>query len=185
MGAAPCLYVVFFYNLWQLNAGAKVQTYEVILCTSFLIALLEALRRVLGISLTFVMLFFILHPMLCDYLPGLLTCKGYSYSRVMEQFFRPASGIFGAEVEIASTVVIRLPAVRPSARLFGSRRHTDGHHALGRGPVQRRNSQGSVRLERPLRNGFGQSFCECCHHRHVHRADDEIGRLPGRNSQGR
>lgn len=106
LGIVPCLYVVFFYDLWQLNAGAQAQTYEILLCTSFVIALLEALRRVLGLSLTLVTLFFILHPMFCDYLPGILTCRGYSYERVMAQFFRPSHGIFGAEVEIASTVVI-------------------------------------------------------------------------------
>lgn len=106
LGIAPCAYVIFFYDLWQQNAGAQAQTYEIILCASFVIALLEALRRVLGISLTFVTLFFILHPMFCDYLPGVLTCRGYSFERVMAQFFRPANGIFGAEVDIASTVVI-------------------------------------------------------------------------------
>ncbi len=106
MGVLPCLYIVFFYDLWQYNAGTHARSYEIVLCTFFVIALLEALRRVLGVSLLLTTLFFILHPMFCHNLPGLLCCRGYSFEKVMSQFFRPTQGIFGPEVEIASTIVI-------------------------------------------------------------------------------
>ncbi len=106
MGVLPCLYIVLFYDLWQYNAGTHARSYEVILCTFFVISLLEALRRVLGLSLLLTTLFFILHPMFCHNLPSILCCRGYSFERVMSQFFRPSQGIFGPEVEIASTIVI-------------------------------------------------------------------------------
>lgn len=106
MGVLPCLYIVFFYDLWQYNAGTQARSYEIILCTFFVVALLEALRRVLGISLLITTLFFILHPMFCQNLPSVLCCRGYSFEKVMSQFFRPSQGIFGPEVEVASTIVI-------------------------------------------------------------------------------
>lgn len=106
MGITPCLYIVFFYDLWQYNAGVETQSYEIVLATCFVIVLLEALRRVVGISLLVTTLFFIVHPMVCDNLPSILCCRGYSFGRIMSQFFRPSQGLLGPEVEIASTIVI-------------------------------------------------------------------------------
>ena len=106
MGVIPCLYIVFFYDLWQYNAGVKTQSHEIVLATCFVIVLLEALRRVVGLSLLITTLFFVVHPMVCDNLPSILCCRGYSFERVMSQFFRPSQGLLGPEVEIASTIVI-------------------------------------------------------------------------------
>jgi TRAP transporter 4TM/12TM fusion protein len=105
-GVIPCSYIVFFYDLWQYNAGVQTQGYEIVLATAFVVVLLEALRRVVGMSLVVTTLFFILHPMFCDRLPSILCCRGYSFGRVMGQFFRPSQGLLGPEVEIASTIVI-------------------------------------------------------------------------------
>jgi TRAP transporter 4TM/12TM fusion protein len=107
LGVVPNVYVVFFYDIWQLHAGTSSTLIEVILCIALIVALLEGLRRVLGIALPIVTLFFVIHPLISNYLPGILFGRGYSFERITTQFFLPSGeGIFGMPLEIAATIVI-------------------------------------------------------------------------------
>jgi TRAP transporter 4TM/12TM fusion protein len=107
LGVVPNAYVVIFYDIWQLHAGTSSTLVEVILCMALIVALLEGLRRVLGIALPIVTLFFIIHPLISNYLPGILFGRGYSFERVTTQFFLPSGeGIYGMPLEIAGTIVI-------------------------------------------------------------------------------
>ena len=51
MGVIPCGYLVFFYDLWILHGATTTETYELVFCLALSIALLEALRRAVGIIL--------------------------------------------------------------------------------------------------------------------------------------
>lgn len=102
----PTAYVVLFKEAWDMHGGTKPEDYEVIFCLLLIVALLEGLRRVLGIVLPIIMLFFVLHPLLSNHLPGILFGRGYSLTRITGQFFFAREGIFGMPLHIAATIII-------------------------------------------------------------------------------
>jgi TRAP transporter 4TM/12TM fusion protein len=107
LGVVPNAYVVIFYDSWQSHAGTSSTLVEAVLCIALILALLEGLRRVVGIVLPIVTLFFVIHPFVSNYLPGILFGRGYSLERITTQFFLPSGdGIFGMPLEIAATIVI-------------------------------------------------------------------------------
>ena len=106
MGAVPNAYVVFFHDLWVFHGGSNPTTLEMILLIAVTVALLEGLRRVLGLVLTIVLLFFILHPLFCSYLPGFFSGRGYSLARITTQFYLPPTGLYHIALHIASTIII-------------------------------------------------------------------------------
>lgn len=106
IGALPNLYIVIFYDLWQLHAGTACTRYEITLFIFLVIALLEALRRILGIILPIITLVFIVHPMISDHLPGILFGRGYSLPRITTQFFLPSDGIYAMPLNIAATIIL-------------------------------------------------------------------------------
>jgi TRAP transporter 4TM/12TM fusion protein len=106
MSVVPNAYVVFFYDLWQYHAGTHSTSYELVFLIALFIALLEGLRRVLGIILPILTLCFAIHPLVCNYLPGILFGRGYTFDRVTTQFFLPSDGIYSLPLNISATIVI-------------------------------------------------------------------------------
>jgi TRAP transporter 4TM/12TM fusion protein len=106
MGVIPCGYLVFFYDLWILHGATTTETYELVFCLALSIALLEALRRAVGIILSVLTIFFLLHPLLSAYLPGILFGRGYSLERVGTMVYFQPNGIFSLPLNIAATIVI-------------------------------------------------------------------------------
>ena len=106
MAFVPNAYVFLFYDLCQLHSGTHCTTYEVIFFIALLVALLYGLRRVLGLVLPIITLSFAIHPLICNYLPGILSGRGYSLDRITTQFFLPSDGIFSLPLNIAGTIVI-------------------------------------------------------------------------------
>jgi len=102
----PNAYVVIFYDLWQYHAGTHSTVYELVLFMALFIALLEGLRRVLGIILPILTLCFAVHPLVCNHLPGILFGRGYTFDRVTTQFFLPSDGIYSLPLNISATIVI-------------------------------------------------------------------------------
>lgn len=106
MGVIPNAYVVLFFDTWQLHGGTEPMTYEIIFSMALAIALLEGLRRVLGIVLSILVACFILHPIFSNYLPGLFSGRGYSLSRVGAMMFFPPEGVYSMPLNIAATIVV-------------------------------------------------------------------------------
>lgn len=106
MSVVPNAYVIFFQDQWMLHGGTNIAPIEVILTISVVIALLEGLRRVLGLALTIILLFFIIHPLLSNYMPGFLYGRGYSLERVAGQIFLPPVGIYSMPLSIAATILV-------------------------------------------------------------------------------
>lgn len=106
LGIVPNAYIVIFYDLWQFHAGTACTTYEIVFFIFLIIALLEALRRILGIVLPIITLAFIVQPMISDHLPGILFGRGYSLPRITTQFFLPSDGIYAMPLNIAATIVL-------------------------------------------------------------------------------
>ena len=82
LGVVPCAYVLFFYKDWLLHSASEIQSYELVLAAALVISLLEGLRRAMGLIVTCLTLFFIIHPLLSAHLPGILYGRGYSLERV-------------------------------------------------------------------------------------------------------
>lgn len=106
MSVVPNAYVLCFYDTWQIHGGTEPKTYELVFGIALAIALLEGLRRVMGLVLSFLTLGFLLHPIFSNYLPGLFSGRGYSVARVGGAIFFPPEGIYSTPLNIASTIVI-------------------------------------------------------------------------------
>lgn len=102
----PNVYVFLFNDSWRLHEILGPTTYETAFGVALTFVLLEALRRVFGIVLPLVLLLFLIHPLLSSHLPGILSGKGYSVTRVWGVIYFPPEGIFGMPLSIAGTLVI-------------------------------------------------------------------------------
>jgi TRAP transporter 4TM/12TM fusion protein len=106
MGVVPNAYVALFYDTWILHGGTEAKIFEIVFSLTVTIAILEGLRRVLGIILPIILLGFILHPIFSNYLPGILSGRGYSITRVGEMIYFPPEGVFSMPLNIAATIVV-------------------------------------------------------------------------------
>lgn len=78
------------------------------------VTLLEASRRVIGVTITIIGVVFIVYamagsrgalPWLGEYLPGILEHRGYSIDRIVAQLYLGQEGIFGIPLGVAATFV--------------------------------------------------------------------------------
>ena len=106
MGLVPCFYVALFYNSWIFNSATSTTWYELIFSAALLIALMEGLRRTLGLVLCCVTTFFLLHPLLGDHLPGVFYVRAYSLERVGTMVYMQPDGIFSLPLDIAATILV-------------------------------------------------------------------------------
>ncbi len=106
LGVVPCAYVLFFYKDWLFHSASEIQPYELVLAAALVISLLEGLRRSMGLIVTCLTLFFILHPLLSAYLPSILFGRGYSLERVGAMAYMQPEGVFSLPLNIAATIII-------------------------------------------------------------------------------
>lgn len=102
----PTGYVAFFYDTWQLHGGTASLPYELLFSICLFIALLEGLRRATSMVLSILMLLFVLHPLLCDHLPGILFGRSCSLERVGNMIYFLPNGIFSLPLNIAATTLM-------------------------------------------------------------------------------
>lgn len=106
LGVVPCAYVAIFYKEWLFHSAGEIQSYELVLAGALVISLLEGLRRTMGLIVSCLTVFFILHPLLSAHLPGILYGRGYSLERVGAMAFMQPEGIFSLPLNIAATIII-------------------------------------------------------------------------------
>ena len=106
LGVVPCVYVLFFYKDWLFHSASEIQWYELILAAALVVSLLEGLRRSMGLIVTCLTLFFILHPLLSAHLPSILFGRGYSIERVGAMAYMQPEGVFSLPLNIAATIII-------------------------------------------------------------------------------
>jgi TRAP transporter 4TM/12TM fusion protein len=70
------------------------------------VLLLEASRRVIGLAMPMIAIFFILETMFSNHIPGLFQGRGFSWGSIVKQLYVWDSGIFGIPMYVASTIVI-------------------------------------------------------------------------------
>jgi TRAP transporter 4TM/12TM fusion protein len=100
-------YVVFFHeNILDYGMYGFLDTKGIILSLMLAIPLLEALRRITGIALPIIILFFVCVTLFQKYLPGLLYGRGYPLERLLFSSYVGDAGIFGIPIGIAANIVI-------------------------------------------------------------------------------
>jgi len=107
LALGACLYPVFFFDLYTSHGIALEMTIvEKVFGFAVIILILEGARRVIGLPITVIGLFFAIYPLCCQYFPGVLHGRGYSLDRVTATMYLHSEGILGTAVGIAATVII-------------------------------------------------------------------------------
>jgi len=98
-------YMVIFYEEIQWRAGIP-DIYDKIATMIFLLAILEACRRLVGIILTFITSIFAAYLFFGSYIPGRLGYPGFSYNMITDRMFNATFGFLGSAIGVASTFII-------------------------------------------------------------------------------
>ncbi len=100
-------YVVFFHeNILDYGMYGELDTKGIVLSLMLAIPLLEGLRRITGVALPIIILFFVFVTIFQQYLPGLLYGRGYPLERLLYSSYVGDAGIFGIPIGIAAYIVI-------------------------------------------------------------------------------
>ncbi len=83
----------------------KMTSIEILLGTIFIILLIEACRRMLGISMTVVCLVFIGYAFAGKFLPGILAHRGINFSHMVELQYVSTNGILGTACGVSADTV--------------------------------------------------------------------------------
>ncbi len=101
------LYVIFFNkNLDQYALYGYLDTQGIILASLLSIGVLEAVRRVAGLTLPVMIVSFVLITIFQQFLPGVLYGAGASMDRILYAAYAGESGFFGQPLQIATTVIV-------------------------------------------------------------------------------
>ncbi|MBR0060202.1 MAG: TRAP transporter fused permease subunit, partial [Selenomonadaceae bacterium] len=104
MGAAAPAYIVINYRELILRAALPTPT-DVIVGTLGIVLVIEAARRVVGIPMVCVVLFFIGYAFAGPYMPGLLAHRGVTLDNFVSHVYFTTEGIFGIPLGVSSTFI--------------------------------------------------------------------------------
>jgi TRAP transporter 4TM/12TM fusion protein len=100
-------YLTFFPSRWEpLLIKGTTTLLEVVLCLMLVVAIIEATRRTVNLSMAIIASFFVIHLIYGSHFPGIFLTFDFSLERIASIFYLRAEGIFGAPVEIACTIVL-------------------------------------------------------------------------------
>lgn len=104
LGAATPAYIVIFYRELVLRAALPT-TEDVIVGLLGIILVIEAARRVVGIPMVCVVLFFITYAFVGPFMPGFLAHRGLTADQFVSHIFFTTEGIFGIPLGVSSTFI--------------------------------------------------------------------------------
>ena len=104
MGAAAPAYIVINYKELILRAALPTPT-DVAIGALGILLVIEAARRVVGIPMVCVVLFFITYAFAGPYMPGLLAHRGLSIDYFVSHVYFTTEGIFGIPLGVSSTFI--------------------------------------------------------------------------------
>jgi TRAP transporter 4TM/12TM fusion protein len=87
------------------NRPGDYLTRDIVIGVLFIILLLEAGRRVIGIALSIVAIVFLLYDKFGQYLPELISHKGASIEKIVAQMYLTTEGIFGVPLGVSAGFV--------------------------------------------------------------------------------
>ena len=104
LGLALGAYVVVEYTDLMMRAGLPT-TGDIVFGALCILLVLEASRRVVGIPITIVAMFFLAYAYWGPYFPGMFAHRGFSYTRIITHMYVTTEGILGMPVGVAATFV--------------------------------------------------------------------------------
>ena len=98
------LYVLIFFDqiIWR---QGEWTTFDIIMGIVAIILVIEATRRIIGLFMAIICVFFIFYAYLGPYMPGILAHKGYNIHRIVGQLYLTTEGIFDLPLGVAATFV--------------------------------------------------------------------------------
>ena len=103
-GAAAPAYIVIFYRELVLRAALPTPT-DVVIGAVGIFLVIEAARRVVGIPMVCVVLFFVAYAFLGQYMPGILAHRVVTLDQFVSHVFFTTEGIFGIPLGVSSTFI--------------------------------------------------------------------------------
>ena len=104
LGAAAPAYIVLNYRELILRAALPTPT-DVVIGALGILLVIEAARRVVGIPMVCVVLFFIGYAFAGQYMPGILAHRGLNLNEFVSHVFFSTEGIFGIPLGVSSTFI--------------------------------------------------------------------------------
>ena len=104
LGAAAPAYIVLNYRELILRAALPT-TADVAVGTLGIVLVIEAARRVVGIPMVCVVLFFVGYAFAGPYMPGLLAHRGLRIDYFVSHVYFTTEGIFGIPLGVSSTFI--------------------------------------------------------------------------------
>ena len=104
LGAAAPAYIVIQYRELVTRAGAIAPT-DVAVGGIGILLVIEATRRVVGLPMVTVVLFFLAYAFLGPYMPGVLAHRGLSVEQLISHLYFTTEGIFGIPLGVSSTFI--------------------------------------------------------------------------------
>lgn len=98
-------YFLFTYDSFVRERAGENTTLDIYVGILALILLFEASRRVVGVGLTLIALFFLSYNFFGAYIPGLLGHYGFSVERVVNLMYWGGQGIFGTALGVSATYI--------------------------------------------------------------------------------
>lgn len=104
IGAATPLYIVYAYSELVLRAGT-VTSADLFFGIIGILTVIEATRRVVGLPMVIVALFFLAYAFLGPYMPSLIAHRGLSVNQLVSHLYFTTEGIFGIPLGVSSTFI--------------------------------------------------------------------------------
>lgn len=98
------VYIIATFDTLTKRGGNPTQM-DIVCGIVLILLVLEATRRAVGKPLVIVAVVFLLYAYFGPYLPGAISHRGYSVSRIASQMFLTAEGIFGTPMSVMTTFV--------------------------------------------------------------------------------
>ena len=104
VGAATPAYILLEYKALVLRAGL-VTDVDFIVGLIGILLVIEATRRVVGLPMVCVVLFFLAYAFLGPYMPGALAHRGLTLEQLVSHLYYTTEGIFGIPLGVSATFI--------------------------------------------------------------------------------
>ncbi len=103
-GAAAALYVPWIYDQLAFRVGNPTTT-DVLMGTTLIVVLLEAVRRSMGWPLPVIAILFMAYAYFGQHMPGILVHPGASWPNIVNHLYLTSQGIYGTALGVIATYV--------------------------------------------------------------------------------
>lgn len=105
--AASLVPSIYIMSDWEaiVRSPGMYETYQLALGGTLVVCLLEGTRRALGLSIPFLVLFFLLYALGGDYVPGRFGHAGFTMEEILYQLYLMTEGIWGLLTDMTSRLI--------------------------------------------------------------------------------